>query len=230
MTWCLFVLQHSHRDIANYANYKTGGIADFGNLDTTQIWASGYDGDFLSPKHLPSSSLCSDMGVETPVYSVTNWADDGQRVVDDDGTKLPLSLYQIPGHTPDQLAVWDWEERHLFVGDMAYLDAPILFLRGGSIVEYRQSLTKLRRLVDEWDSQSAQSTKVSCGHQTSGYAASAMLADIEQVLQQICQGKVPAVDQGNQYGMHDLQLYAPKGSRISFLGPRETFDGCLPGK
>lgn len=164
------------------------------------------------------------MGIETPKYTISDWAEDGESV---DVDNAALTIYQIPGHTPDQLAVWDAQERHLFVGDMLYLDAPILFLRGGSAVDYAQSLTKLRLLVKGWDSEAAQKAKISCGHITSGHSASTVLAGVDEFFQNIRDGKVPATSEGDRYGMRDLQLYEMEKSRISFLGPRKVFDELL---
>lgn len=169
------------------------------------------------------------MGIVTPKYTISSWAEDGQSVVGNALADGVLTIYQIPGHTPDQLAIWDAEERHLFVGDMLYLDAPILFLRGGSAVDYAQSLTKLRLLIKGWDLEGAQQVKISCGHNTSGHNAWTLLADVDEFLWKIREGKVPSIDEGDRYGMRDLQLYAVENSRISFLGPREVFDELLSG-
>lgn len=169
------------------------------------------------------------MGIATPKYTISSWAEDGQSVDDNAAAEGVLTIYHIPGHTPDQLAIWDSEERHLFVGDMLYLDAPILFLRGGSAVHYAQSLTKLRLLIKGWDSEGAQQAKISCGHNTSGHNASTILADVDEFFWNIREGKVPSIDEGDRYGMRELHLYEVENSRISFLGPRKVFDELLSG-
>lgn len=94
--------------------------------------------------------------MKTPVYTVTNWAGDGQKVTDRNGLDLHLTIYHTPGHTPDQLAIWDTDERYLFVGDTVYEDAPIYFLNGGSLFDYSDTLTKLRALVDGWNTESGE--------------------------------------------------------------------------
>jgi glyoxylase-like metal-dependent hydrolase (beta-lactamase superfamily II) len=59
--------------------------------------------------------------MQTPQYSVTHWVADGERVsFGSEHLDLGLVIYQTPGHTPDELAIWDEDERALFVGDSVY--------------------------------------------------------------------------------------------------------------
>lgn len=89
--------------------------------------------------------------MKTPAYTITNWAGDGQAVTDRDGLDLNLTIYHTPGHTPDQVAIWDQDEAYLFVGDTIYETAPIYFLLGGSVFDYSNTLTRLAALVDHWN-------------------------------------------------------------------------------
>jgi glyoxylase-like metal-dependent hydrolase (beta-lactamase superfamily II) len=89
--------------------------------------------------------------METPDYQVTNWAGDGQLLVDSRGDDLGLTLYQTPGHTPDQLAVWDTREKFLFVGDTIYERSAIIFPAEGSITAYSATIGRLKKLVQEWN-------------------------------------------------------------------------------
>ncbi|KAF7558085.1 hypothetical protein G7Z17_g138 [Cylindrodendrum hubeiense] len=90
-------------------------------------------------------------GFKSYTYKVTHWASDGQHVVDGAGEDLGLVIYQTPGHTPDELALWDPQERVLFAGDTIYEWYPILFPPEGDLVIYTETLGKLRSLVDEWN-------------------------------------------------------------------------------
>jgi glyoxylase-like metal-dependent hydrolase (beta-lactamase superfamily II) len=101
---------------------------------------------------LPTHSLCQFVDMETPRYRITHWAADGERVkYGTTDLDLGLVVYQTPGHTPDELAVWDEKERVLFVGDSAYEWAPIIFPLEGSIPLYKETLNKLRGLVREFN-------------------------------------------------------------------------------
>ena len=99
---------------------------------------------------LPIHSLCQFVGMKTPQYTVTHWTADGECIkYGTDYPDLGLVVYQTPGHVPDEIAVWDSNERVLFVGDTAYEWAPILFPLEGSIPLYKEHLYKLRGLVRE---------------------------------------------------------------------------------
>lgn len=120
--------------------------------DRTAVWASGKDRDFIEgPDRLPTTSLCRYVGMQTPEYKVTHWASDGQHVVDSAGEDLGLVIYQTPGHTPDELALWDPQERVLFAGDTIYEWYPILFPPEGDLILYSETLGKLRSLVEGWN-------------------------------------------------------------------------------
>jgi glyoxylase-like metal-dependent hydrolase (beta-lactamase superfamily II) len=114
------------------------------------IWASSYDKSFLDEEQLPTTSLCRFMDMQTPKYTVGQWADDGQRLTFD-GNNLNLVIYHTPGHTPDQIAIWDSEERVIFVGDTMYEWAHIIFPLEGDIRLYSETLEKLKTLVRGWN-------------------------------------------------------------------------------
>lgn len=97
--------------------------------------------------------------METPKYKVTHWADDGQHVqTSDSGDDLGLVIYHTPGHTPDQLAVWDPQERVIFVGDTMYEWAPIVFPLEADLKLYSNTLGKLKSLVAAWNSGASDQT------------------------------------------------------------------------
>jgi glyoxylase-like metal-dependent hydrolase (beta-lactamase superfamily II) len=130
---------------------RGGGIEQFIDDPKSEIWASSYDRDFIEDLALlPIHSLCRFVGMKTPRYKVTQWAADGECVrYGTDRLDLGLVVYQTPGHTPDELAIWDANEKVLFVGDTAYEWAPILFPLEGSIPLYKENLYKLLSLVRE---------------------------------------------------------------------------------
>lgn len=88
---------------------------------------------------------------------MTHWASDGQHVVDSAGEDLGLVIYQTPGHTPDELALWDPQERVLFAGDTIYEWYPILFPPEGDLILYSETLGKLRSLVEGWNKETSNS-------------------------------------------------------------------------
>lgn len=134
----------------------SGGIEEFTDSESA-IWASSFDKDFIQgADRLPESSLCRFVGMETPNYQVTGWANDGQSLVDSQGEDLGLKFYHAPGHTPDQLAIWDHQERFLFVGDSIYEWAAILFPREGNVTTYSKTIGKLKKLVQRWNQEAGE--------------------------------------------------------------------------
>ncbi|EEU43654.1 uncharacterized protein NECHADRAFT_82658 [Fusarium vanettenii 77-13-4] len=143
--------------ICTHCHYDhIGGIEEFTDSESA-IWASSFDKDFIQGvDRLPESSLCRFVGMETPNYQVTEWANNGQSLVNSQGEDLGLKLYHTPGHTPDQLAIWDHQERFLFVGDSIYEWAAILFPREGNVTTYSKTIGKLKKLVQGWNQEAGE--------------------------------------------------------------------------
>jgi len=90
--------------------------------------------------------------METPEYKVSHWASDGERVTPPDSPEhQSLVIYHTPGHTPDELAIWDPLERVLFVGDTLYEWVPIVFPLEGDLKLYSNTLGRLKTLVQGWN-------------------------------------------------------------------------------
>lgn len=93
------------------------------------ILASANDKSFIL-KDLETHSLCKYLHIPTPQYTVSYWArhleylsyvppnpQPGQATA---AVPLRIQTLHIPGHTPDSLAWYDIDEKHLFVGDAFY--------------------------------------------------------------------------------------------------------------
>ena len=86
-------------------------------------------------------------------------------------------MLHTPGRTPDELAWYDQQERHLYVGDSfcervakdnSY-EQPIIFPKEGIQVNYMQSLKKPLRFVEEKDEEPGKApTEIDCGHYIHG--------------------------------------------------------------
>ncbi|KAJ6785617.1 hypothetical protein PWT90_00490 [Aphanocladium album] len=205
-----------------------GGMAAFAELPTTTIWASAHSRCFLSPRQLPRTSLCVDVGLKTPAYTITNWAEDGQQVTDGNSLDLNLTIYHTPGHTPDHLAIWDPDEGHLFVGDILYEGAPIYFLVGGNLFAYSDTLAKLAALVDGWNAlpgQAKRRVQLAAGHITWGVDAAHTIAAMDAFLQQVMAGEVTPTTTVT-FGRETRQ-YASVSRNLSFEGSVCAFDDVL---
>ena len=56
---------------------------------------------------------------------------------------MGMQLLHTPGHTPDELALWDEAETMLYIGDTLYEWAPIIFPNEGSIVQWLETVDAL---------------------------------------------------------------------------------------
>lgn len=226
--------------ICTHCHYDhIGAIAQFADREKCTIWASANDKSFLSEENLPTNSLCRFVGMETPYYQITNWVEDGEEVKlssssppQDEKQDLGLVLYHTPGHTPDELAIWDPAERHLFVGDTLYEWAPIIFPPQGNLNEYTATLYKLRDLIKSWNNDNSstqeqqQRVRMGCGHVTRDVDAEEFVVEVERFLSKVRRGLVEPQDKGETRG-YRLVGYEQEDGRISFLGPKQLFDGFL---
>lgn len=164
--------------------------------------------------------------METPQYTVTDWAANAQQVTFGN-TDLRLTIYQTPGHTPDELAVWDQNERVLYVGDTLYEWAPILFSLSGNLNDYAATLNMLKGLVERWNKDVAEDdrVKLAAGHCTSNTSAFEFLREVEDFLGKIKRGLVTPVDRGTTPGRNvPLVGFERDDGWFSFVGPKELFD------
>ncbi|KFX89571.1 hypothetical protein V490_06938 [Pseudogymnoascus sp. VKM F-3557] len=212
----LVICTHCHFD-------HIGGIAQFARTSGCTIWASANDKDFLSPSRLPRSSLCEFVGMETPEYTVTNWCNDGERVVDNSGLDLGLIIYQTPGHTPDEVAIWDEKERYLYVGDSMYKHEPVIFPLGSDIIDYSDSIGKMKELVGRFNSDKGPRVNMGCSHVTSRIDASDFLSEVDLFLYRIVTKKIEPTDSIINRG--ELQdIYVREDGELSFRGIRRYFE------
>lgn len=214
--------------------FPLGGIAEFTDKQKCSIWASSNNKGFIEDD-LPTTSLCRFVGMGTPEYEVTNWADDGEKMVyrhgataAQDACDLGLVIYHTPGHTPDELAIWDPQERVLFVGDTMYEWAPIIFPLEGNLQNYVSTLFKLRDLIKGWNEGQAHEKRVTmaCGHVTSSVDAEDFVHEVETFLSKVGRGLVGSQDKGEARGF-SLVGYERDDGKISFMGPKQLFEDFL---
>ena len=219
----LIICTHCHYD-------HILGIPSF--LDAGPIiLASAHDKAFIEDD-LPQSSLCDFLGIPTPQYKVSYWAEDGERIVLS-GKDLGIEILHTPGHTPDELAWYDASERHLYVGDSfyervakgrAYTQA-IIFPPQGNVSEYMKSLEKLVKFVDEKNGESSKSrVKIGCGHVTSDVDGAEILTAVHEYFNSVLDGKIP-VKQSVERGGYVFDWWQEDGEpRFSLYAPRFLVD------
>ncbi|KAF8962761.1 hypothetical protein BDZ97DRAFT_1662596 [Flammula alnicola] len=124
------------------------GVEDFSK--DWPILASGHSPSFLAPDAIPEHSLCKPMGIETPKYMPT-LVPHRHAITSSDSNKSPLgvTILHTPGHTPDEIALFDEAEMMLYVGDSLYEYEHIIFPSQGSIVTWFSSMEFLVSFVKE---------------------------------------------------------------------------------
>lgn len=119
-------------------------------------------------------------------FKITGRIADGD-ILDLGGRRL--EVLQVPGHTPDAIALLDREAGYLWTGDSFY-EGPIwLFFPETDLPAYRDSVARLAALVPELQA-------VFPAHNTP-HAEPALLLKLEDYLLQILAGEVEAVSVGD---------------------------------
>ena len=219
----LIICTHCHYD-------HILGIPSF--EDSSPVILASKHGKSFIEKDLPEHSLCKYMDVRTPDYKVSYWATDMEGLVFE-GKPLGIHVLHTPGHTPDELAWYDEDARHLFVGDSFYNRLAedethaqaIIFPPQGNLVHYVQSLEKMQLFVREKNKeQSRAAVRLGCGHTTSSVDAESMLLDINQYFWDVLGGKIPVKKSMEKEGIL-LDLFQEDGSpRFSLQVPRLLVD------
>ena len=163
-----------------------------------------------------------------PSYKVSYWVKDLEKY-DYPGSKLELQLLHTPGHTPDELAIYDHQERHMFVGDSFYervvrdrsYEQAIMFPKEGNLVDYMRSLDKMIAFVKAKNAEPGKPpVKIGCGHITAAVDGREILLTVKKLFIDLITGKVPIVQSEHRRG-EEYATWKEKGSpRFSVTAPR----------
>ena len=143
---------HTHYD-------HVGGNWEFPTVlaidsDYTRANMEGFDnnriaGDFLPEAFCKGEPEGSDAAsFYTKPWKQSRYVEDGE-VLDLGGRKL--EVLQVPGHTPDSVALLDIENRLLFSGDSWYDASLWLFARETNLQDYEASISRLATLDSDVD-------------------------------------------------------------------------------
>ena len=203
------------------------GIEQFAEV-SPEVVASREGKSFIE-QDLPVHSLCKSLGIPTPQYHITQWPQDFG-TLSFNGKDLGLQIIHTPGHTSDELAWYDIQERSLFVGDSFYervakdksYEQAILFPKEGNVVDYVDSLKKLHVFVDTKnndDDAHKGPLKIGCGHITSSVDARGILLGVEKLFQDILEDKVPVVRREQKRGEEVFTWREDGEPRFSVTAP-----------
>ncbi|OJA18172.1 hypothetical protein AZE42_05308 [Rhizopogon vesiculosus] len=150
------------------------------------ILGSSHSPTFVSPGNFPANSECNSLGIQAPVYTLT-LVPHLHEISSSAGVSLGMKVLHTPGHTPDELALWDAEERMLYVGDTLYEDDPIIFPTGGSLPDWFTTIDQLIELVKAQPD--AEKVMINCGHATTLRPALEVLRTCRRFMENVVSGK-----------------------------------------
>ena len=183
------------------------------------ILASSYCPSFLSPENLPQNTQCKRLKISVPKYKPT--LVDHESLVVFNGKSTGLQILHTPGHTPDELALWDAKERMLYVGDTVYEWEPIIFPPEGDIVQWFETMDYLIEFVtNEERSLGRNPVKINAGHDTSMVGALEVLEQGKTFLADVISGKERVKKRTIVDGV-TLVSYARKDGRFSLRCPEK---------
>ena len=195
------------------------------------ILASAHDPSFISRENLSRHSLCDDLKIALPHYTPTlvphlHHVQASYPInspsSSNESSASPVLLGPVilhtPGHTPDEIAIWDEIEQVLYVGDTLYEWAPIIFPAEGSIVAWFASVDVLVSLVAPFPQ-----ARIACGHVTTGRPATEVLTAARAFLQDVVDGKEPARRKFEKRGEICAQ-YVQEGMRYSLVCPERLVE------
>jgi glyoxylase-like metal-dependent hydrolase (beta-lactamase superfamily II) len=213
----LIISTHCHYD-------HLGGVTQFLAGGTTEIIASATGKHFIE-SDLETHGLFKYVGRPTPYFQITHWTTSFERLnwplthdPDEDAATartvdLGITILHTPGHTPDELAWYDHEEMHLYVGDSLYEpgpvdDMPVEWPPDGNLIDWSFSMRKLLQFVRSENARAAEvadhdedngwtvvsgRVKLGAGHQTAAVDAEDILLKLEKVWWKTLRGDVPVV-------------------------------------
>ncbi|KAK9452099.1 beta-lactamase-like protein [Limtongia smithiae] len=129
--WLVFIT-HTHYD-------HIGGLFEF--ADDSTIFISGYSQEYIL-KDLGCNSLCCAFNIPTPKFNVGHWLQHREHLTFR-GVDLKLEALLTPGHTPDEIALYDSEEKVLFAGDSLYEQLPIYIIETSDMMDYIKSMNEV---------------------------------------------------------------------------------------
>lgn len=127
------IVSHLHFD-------HLGGIIPFEHVAMIDLPETRADvsGSFFRPKRYEYMGLID--GLAAPSIRVGEWLEPGA-IIDLGGRSL--KVLSTPGHTPSSVALFDAQNRRLFIGDFIYPTTLYAFLPGASLSAYQATAKML---------------------------------------------------------------------------------------
>lgn len=184
------------------------------------ILESMHSPSFVSEKNLPAHSLCKSLGLRTPSFTPT-LVPHNHPILSASGMPLSVRVLHTPGHTPDELALWDAGEQMLYVGDTLYEFEPIMFPNEGDIRSWLSSVDELIAVV--MASCTPAEVLINCGHRTAMRPALDILHSAKQFMMDVLLGKEKARRRTVKRGVEFVE-YMQAGGRYRMQCPERLVE------
>lgn len=142
-------------------------------------------------------------------------------------TSLNITILHTPGHTPDELAIYDANEMMLYVGDSLYEYEPIIFPNEGSLLAWFESVDYLmtfvaerNKMTEERHGSRAQEVLINAGHRTAAQPAIEVLSSSKAFMDDVIGGREPVKGRMKVRGQDNI-VYEQEGGRFSLRCPEQ---------
>ena len=199
------------------------GVEDFAG---SPILASAHSSSFLDREAMPEHSLCNALNIKTPKYTPT-LVPHGYDIVSAGKASLGVQILHTPGHTPDEIALYDEAEMMLYVGDSLYEWEPIIFPKEGSIITWFASMDYLINFVrqknaavqtSQRDDGKPSDVLINSGHCTALQPALEVLLAAKTYMEDVVAGRKEVLSRRQNRG-EETVTYGEVGDRFSLRCP-----------
>lgn len=137
-----------------------------------------------------------------------------------------MTLLHTPGHTPDELALYDTAEKMLYVGDSLYEHEDIIFPKEGSIIEWFTSMDYLIEFVNDENQNNRNVMRdvlINSGHRTVIQPALEVLKGARGFMENVVQGMEVVKERLTVRGEATV-VYRQKDGRFSLRCPKRLVE------
>lgn len=130
---------------------------------------------------------------------------------------MGVTIFHTPGHTPDEIALYDYAEMMLYVCESLYEYESIVFPSEGPIVTWFESMDFLCWLVEAMNSKASDGRKVqmNSGHHTVLQPALEILLAAKAFMKDVVNGKERVKERRQNRG-EEMVIYEQKWGSVFF--------------